>query len=85
MDKLREREAGSKEPQRLNFNQQHNAIPLRSAQPGTPLQFKDMGTTGTIAQAAEKPTVYHENFAGVLFCGLAIFLWFAGINFCGSR
>ena len=57
MDKLREREAGSKEPQRLNFNQQHNAIPLRSAQPGTPLQFKDMGTTGTIAQAAEKPTV----------------------------
>ena len=55
MDKLREREAGSKETQRLNFNQRHNAIPLRSVQPGTPVHIKDMGTTGTIAGAAETP------------------------------
>ena len=26
-----------------------------------------------------------QNFARVLFCGLAIFLWFAGTNFYGSR
>ena len=30
-------------------------------------------------------TVQQENFSGVLFCCLAIFLWFAGTNFCGSR
>ena len=58
MDKLREREAGSKETQRLNFNQRHNAIPLRSVQPGTPVHIKDMGTTGTIAGAAETPRSY---------------------------
>ena len=34
-DKIREREAGSKETQRLNFNQRHNVIPLKSVQPGT--------------------------------------------------
>ena len=34
MDKLREREPGSKETQRLNFNQRHNVIPLKSVQPG---------------------------------------------------
>ena len=55
---LREREAGSKETQRLNFNQRHNAIPLRSVQPGTPVHIKDMGTTGTIAGAAETPRSY---------------------------
>ena len=58
MDKLREREAGSKETQRLNFNQRHNAIPLRSVQPGTPVHIKDTGTTGTIAGAAETPRSY---------------------------
>ena len=58
MDKLREREEGSKETQRLNFNQRHNAIPLRSVQPGTPVHIKDMGTTGTIAGAAETPRSY---------------------------
>ena len=58
MDKLREREEGSKETQRLNFNQRHNAIPLRSVQPGTPVHIKDMGTTGTIARAAETPRSY---------------------------
>ena len=58
MDKLREREAGSKETQKLNFNQRHNAITLRSVQPGTPVHIKDMGTTGTIAGAAETPRWY---------------------------
>ena len=53
MNKLREREAGSKETQRLNFNQRHNAIPLKSVQPGSPVNIKDMETTGTIAGAAE--------------------------------
>ena len=24
-------------------------------------------------------------FAGVLFCGLVIFLWFAGTNFCRTK
>ena len=58
MDKLREREAGSKETQRLNFNQRHNAIPLRSVPPGISVHIKDMGTTGTIAGAAETPRSY---------------------------
>ena len=42
MDKLREREAGSKETQR----------------PGNSVHIKDMGTTGTIAGAAETPRSY---------------------------
>ena len=58
MDKLREREAGSKETQRLNFNQRHNVIPLKSVQPGTPVHIKDMGTAGTVAGAAKAPRSY---------------------------
>ena len=58
MDKLREREAGSKETQRLNFNQRHNVIPLKSVQPGTPVHIKDMGTIGTVAGAAKTPRSY---------------------------
>ena len=67
MDKLREREAGSKETQRLN--PRHNAIPLKSVQPGTPVHIKDMGTTSTVTGAAEtlrfhcetKPFPCHPN------------------------
>ena len=55
MDKLREREVGSKETQRLNFNQRHNVIPLKSVQSGTPVHIKNMGTTGTVAGAVETP------------------------------
>lgn len=44
-DKLREREAYSKEKQRLNF---HNAVPLKALQPGTPVFVKESGSTGTI-------------------------------------
>ena len=58
MNKLREREAGSKGTQRLNFNQRHNALPLKSVQPGSPVHIKDMGTTGTVAGAAEPPRSY---------------------------
>ena len=58
MDKLREREGESKETQRLNFNQRHNAIPLKSVQPGTPVYIKDMGTTGTVTRTAETPRSY---------------------------
>ena len=57
-DKLREREAGSKETQRLNFNQRHNVIPLKSVQPGTPVHIKDMRTTGPVAGAAKTPKSY---------------------------
>ena len=53
MDKLHKSEAGSKETQRLNFNQWHNVIPLKSVQPGIPVHIKDMGTTGTVAGAAK--------------------------------
>ena len=58
MDKLSEREAGSKETQRLNFNQRHNVIPLKSVQPGTPVHIKDMGTASTVAGAAKTPRPY---------------------------
>ena len=58
MDKLREREAGSTETQRPNFNQRHNAIPLKSVQPGTPVHIKDMGTTSTVTGAAKTAKSY---------------------------
>ena len=58
MDKLLEREAERKETQRLNFNQRHNAIPLKSVQPGSSVDIKDMGATGTVAGAAETPRSY---------------------------
>ena len=55
MEKLHEREAESKEKQRLNFNHRHNAAPLKALQPGIPVHIKDMGTTGTVTRAAETP------------------------------
>ena len=58
MEKLREREAEIKEKQRLNFNHQHNAAPLKALQPGIPVHIKDMGTTGTVTRAAETPRSY---------------------------
>ena len=58
MDKLRERDAGSKETQRLNFNQRHNVIPLKSVQPGTPVHIKDMGAISTVAGAPKTPRSY---------------------------
>ena len=58
MDKLREREAGSGETQRLNFNQRHNVTPLKSVQPGTPVHIKDMGIASTVAGAAKTPRCY---------------------------
>jgi len=60
MDKLREKEAGSKDIQRLNLSQWHNVIPSKSVQPGTPVHIKDMGTTdhGTVAGAAKTPRSY---------------------------
>ena len=58
MEKLREREAESKEKHRLNFNHRHNAAPLKALQPGIPVHIKVMGTTGTVTRAAETPTSY---------------------------
>ena len=58
MEKLCEREAESKEKQRLNFNHQHNAALLKALQPGIPVHIKDMRTTGTVTRAAETPGSY---------------------------
>ena len=58
MDKLREREAESKEKQRLNLNQRHNVVPLKVLQPGTPVFIKESGSTGTITRSAETPRSY---------------------------
>ena len=58
MEKLCEREAKTKEKQRLNFNHRHNAAPLKALRPGIPVYIKDMGTTGTVTRAAETPRSY---------------------------
>ena len=58
MGKLREREAESKEKQRLSFNQRHNAVPLKALQPGTPVLIKESVTTNTITPSAETPRSY---------------------------
>jgi len=41
IEKLRDREAESKETQRLNFNHQNKVVGLKPLQPGIPVHIKD--------------------------------------------
>jgi len=52
MEKLRKREAESKE------NHRHNSAHLKALQPGIPVHIKDMGTTSTVTRAAKTPRSY---------------------------
>ena len=62
IDKLRQKEAESKEKLRTNFNQRHRSVPLEPLQPGTQVSINDGNTagtvTGTVASAAETPRSY---------------------------
>ena len=62
INKLRQKEAESKDKLRTNFNQRHRSVPLEPLQPGTQLYINDGNTagtvTGTVASAAEIPRSY---------------------------
>ena len=65
IDKLRQKEAESKEKLRTNFNQRHRPVPIEPLQPGTQVYIKDGNTAGTVASAAvEMESITHTPVPG---------------------
>ena len=58
IEKLREREEESKEKQRINFNQRHNAVHRKPLLPGTPVHIKHLEVPGTVLGAAQTTRSY---------------------------